>query len=77
VAARRKLGEFLTRSRDEQHQCVLVVSGRGTHSNGEAVLQRAVVDWITGPLSRHALAVATAAPKDGGEGAYYVLLRKK
>lgn len=75
-SAEHTLARFLTDNRDVDQQCVLVVSGRGKHSDGDGVLRRAVVHWITGPMSRHALALSSAAPKHGGAGAFYVLLRK-
>lgn len=74
--ARARLDRFLCDSARDGHRCVLVVVGRGTHSAGGGVLRPAVLDWVSGPLSREVLAIASATPRDGGDGAYYVYLRK-
>ena len=75
--AERKLREFLAAGSAAGHHCVLVVSGRGNHSSSEPVLRQAIVDWIAGPMSRYALALTTATPRHGGDGAFYVLLRRR
>jgi len=56
-------------------RCVLVVHGKGTHSEVGAPLREAVLGELLGPLSGLVRALATAVPSDGGEGATYVLLR--
>lgn len=69
-----RLREFLmTASR--LRRCVLVVHGKGLHSEHGAPLREAVLAQLLGPLSGLVHALATAAPADGGEGATYVLLR--
>ena len=56
-------------------RCVLVIHGKGTHSDHGAPLREAVLGELLGPLSGLVHALATAAPSDGGEGATYVLVR--
>jgi DNA-nicking Smr family endonuclease len=76
--ARRALGAVLREAAAAGVRCVLVVHGRGLHSEGGAVLKDGVVDWLTAPpLSRLVLAFASALPRDGGAGASYVLLRRR
>lgn len=56
-------------------QCVLIIHGKGLHSGGVSVLRDATVAELMGPSSGMVHAFATAAAKDGGEGATYVLVR--
>lgn len=72
------LERFIQKSRVAGHRCVLIVTGRGLHSNDQIpVLKQGVQTWLTkGRLSRHVLAFCTARPQDGGTGAVYVLLRR-
>lgn len=56
-------------------RCVLVIHGKGLHSEHGAPLRDAVLGELLGPLSGFVHAFATAAPADGGEGATYVMLR--
>jgi DNA-nicking Smr family endonuclease len=56
-------------------RCVLIVHGRGLHSEHGAPLREAVLAELLGPLSGFVHALATAAPADGGEGATYLALR--
>lgn len=56
-------------------RCVLIVHGKGLHSDHGAPLREAVLAELLGPLSGLVHALATAAPADGGEGATYVMLR--
>jgi DNA-nicking Smr family endonuclease len=68
---------FLAASRIRHYRCVLVVHGRGNHSDkGSPVLK----PWLQRALQRGALktwvfAWCTARPVDGGPGAMYVMLR--
>ena len=57
------------------HRVVLVIHGKGTHSEHGAPLREAVLSQLLGPCSGYVHALASAAPHDGGEGATYILLR--
>jgi DNA-nicking Smr family endonuclease len=73
--AHRALGAFIRASRADGKRCVLVITGRG--SVGAGVLKSAVPRWLDEPeLRPHLLAIATAQPRDGGNGALYVMLRR-
>ena len=52
-------------------RCVLIVHGKGTHSEHGAPLREAVLGELLGALSGYVHAFAT----DAGEGATYVMLR--
>lgn len=69
---------FIARARIEGHRCVLVVTGRGLHSEAAIpVLREGLQQWLTrGRVSKQVLGFCTARPKDGGAGAVYVLLRR-
>jgi DNA-nicking Smr family endonuclease len=70
------LREFLVDNVRIGRHCVLVVHGKGLHSEtGLAILREAVHGELLGALSGFVHAFATAAPADGGEGATYILLR--
>lgn len=69
-----RLREFVV-SAAKLRRCVLIVHGRGLHSDHGAPLREAVLAELLGPLSGFVHALATAAPADGGEGATYLALR--
>lgn len=68
-----RLRQFLVGA-NTMRRCVLVVHGKGLHSEHGAPLREAVLAELLGPLSGFVHALATAAPADGGEGATYILL---
>ena len=76
-AAHRRVRETLERVQGEGGRCVLVIHGRGRHSEAEPVLKDALVDWLTeAPLDTLVMAFTSARQGDGGVGATYVLLRR-
>jgi DNA-nicking Smr family endonuclease len=72
---KQQLREFLLAQHKLGRRCVLIVHGRGAHSEHGAPLREAVLAELLGPLSGLLHAIATAAPSHGGEGATYILLR--
>lgn len=74
-AGKQLLREQLFSAQKVGRRCVLVIHGKGTHSDHGAPLREAVLSELLGPLSGLVQAMATAQPSDGGEGATYVLLR--
>jgi DNA-nicking Smr family endonuclease len=70
-----QLRTFLLESQRIGRRCVLVIHGKGTHSEHGAPLRDGVCHELLGPLSGLVHAFASAAPSDGGEGATYVMLR--
>ncbi len=70
-----RLRRFLVDAGRIGRRCVLVVHGKGLHSDAGAPLREAMLHELLGPLSGLVRALATAAPTDGGEGATYILLR--
>jgi DNA-nicking Smr family endonuclease len=76
-SAREHLTARVAAARRQRLRCVLVIHGRGHHSeSGEAILRRAMPGWLDAPpLRDDVLAFAPAQPADGGAGATYLLLR--
>jgi DNA-nicking Smr family endonuclease len=76
--ARSKLLEFLKTQRARGERCVLVIHGKGEHSErGNGVLRGEISAWLSqGRAREHVAAFATAREEDGGEGAVYVALRR-
>ena len=76
--ARDALVRFLAGARVQGFRCVLVVHGRGKHSeDASPVLKPLVQRWLRrAPLKSWIFAYATARQVDGGAGAMYVLLRR-
>lgn len=70
-----QLREFLVVSHKTGRRCILIIHGKGTHSEHGAPLREAVLAELLGPLSGLIHALTTAAPAHGGEGATYVALR--
>ena len=76
--AHQALEALLHQALQQGERCVLVITGQGKSSpQGVAVLRNLLPEWLTHPpLCHHVLAFSSATPKDGGNGAFYVLLRR-
>lgn len=76
--AHRALCGFLARAYDAGHRCVIVVTGKGLRGEGSGILRRMVPQWLNeAGLRTRILSFSYAQPRDGGEGALYVLLKRK
>lgn len=74
-AARQHVHAELRRVHGEGGRCVLVIHGRGRHSESEPVLKEALLEWLAEPpVAPLVMAFASASGGDGGVGATYVLL---
>lgn len=75
---------FIDQSVRRELRCVLVITGKGrsSHDDGEwkfndGVLRQRVPQWLSSSAyADHVLKCVLAQPRDGGEGAYYVYLRR-
>jgi DNA-nicking Smr family endonuclease len=74
---KQQLRDFLVAAHRVGRRCVLVIHGKGTHSEHGAPLREAVLGDLLGELSGLIHALSTAAPAEGGEGATYVMLRSQ
>lgn len=70
------LRQFLARAQGAGKRCIIVITGKGR--GGEGAIRRAVPRWLDeAPNRALVLAHAPARPRDGGEGALYLLLRRR
>jgi len=59
-------------------RAVLVITGKGAVSGGGGVLRRNAPNWLmSSPLAGRILTIQPAHTRHGGDGAFYVLLRRK
>lgn len=80
AAALRDLETFLAAGRERGARVALVIHGRGHGSEpGGPVLRPAVWDWLGGARAERCgvMAFASAPPRQGGDGATLVLLRRR
>ena len=82
--ARRALDAFIEDAVHDGRRCLLVVTGKGERAGveegwrGSGVLREAVPGWLNDPANRdQILAFCHAQPRHGGDGAFYVLLKRK
>ena len=77
--AHRNLVGFLERAYLSDKRTVLVITGKGFSRLGEpGILRQAVPRWLNEmPMQGWIRGFDHAAPPDGGEGALYILLRRK
>ncbi|MBP2300362.1 Smr/MutS family protein [Azospirillum picis] len=75
--AHHALAGFVHRAWNEGRRCVLVITGKGSFG-GLGVLRQATPRWLADPALRPmVLAIQPARPKDGGDGALYVLIKRR
>lgn len=59
-------------------RCMLVITGKGKFSGGEGVLRQQFPLWLNMQgLREYVVMFTKAMPKDGGSGAFYVLVKRK
>ncbi|MBS28210.1 MAG: DNA mismatch repair protein MutS [Alphaproteobacteria bacterium] len=76
-AAHAALTDFIASSAASGRRMLLVITGRGSRE-GSGVLRERLPGWLNQPPCRaHVLAFTRAQPQHGGDGAFYVLLRRK
>lgn len=86
--AHEALDSFLARTQDQGKRCVLVVTGKGGKAAEDpdnmfadkrtGVLRSSVPRWLGEGANRaRVLSFNTAQPRHGGDGALYVLLRRR
>ena len=59
-------------------RALLVITGKGAGADGGGVLRRSAPNWLmASPLAGRILTIQPAHIRHGGDGAFYVLLRRK
>lgn len=78
--------EFIPNAYHNGKRCVLIVTGKGYARHGDTsllsqkpgILRQKTPEWLNStPLVQYVLKVQPSRPNHGGEGALYVLLRRK
>jgi len=78
AAAADRLANFLGRAQGEGKRCVLIITGKGWSGERPGVLREQVPRWLNQQPNRtRVLAFDYARPQHGGEGALYVLLKRR
>jgi len=76
--AKTALEKFILTAQRQDKRTLLVITGKGSRSAGGGVLRRMLPQWLeVPPLKGVVLALTPARPEDGGDGAFYLRLRKK
>ena len=72
------LNAFLVDSQRRNLRCVLIITGKGTRNpNGKGIIKSKFPEWLNEFSIRPLIiSVSHAHKRDGGEGAFYVLIRK-
>lgn len=73
-AAREALCRFIATQVENQKRCVLIIHGKGGHDGAPPLIKNLVNRWL--PQMEDVLAFYSALPKDGGQGAVYVVLKR-
>jgi DNA-nicking Smr family endonuclease len=77
-AAFASLMGFIENSARAGRRAVLVITGKGPAGEGGGILRRNVPTWLAAStLGGRILTIQSAHPRHGGEGAFYVLLRRR
>jgi DNA-nicking Smr family endonuclease len=79
ITAHNNVVQFIERAYAAQKRCLLVITGKGKRSAEDGgILKKQLPLWLAqSGVQDKILAVTPAQPKDGGSGAFYVLLRRQ
>ncbi|WP_454780239.1 Smr/MutS family protein [Legionella sp. WA2022007384] len=73
--ARDTLCQFIQTQAENGKRCLLIIHGKGGNLGAPPVIKNLLNRWL--PQLDEVLAFHSALPKDGGNGAVYVLLKKQ
>lgn len=78
VEAHDALIGFVASAHRAGKKTLLVITGKGSFSNGDSVLRAKVPLWLNEPpLREKVVAISPAHPRDGGSGALYIVLKRR
>ena len=78
AAAKEALEKFILAAQRQDKRTLLIITGKGRVTQGGGVLRRLLPLWVAEQgLKNCVLACVPASVKDGGDGAFYLRLRKK
>jgi len=79
--AKKTVEKFVEDAYFSDKRCVLIITGKGGvkfSKTSSGIIKQSLPAWINqGNLKNMILGFSIAKPKDGGDGAFYVLLRRK
>ncbi|MEO0543209.1 MAG: Smr/MutS family protein [Pseudomonadota bacterium] len=76
--AHQSLQKFLANSYRLGHRHVLVITGKGRSVNSQGVLKKMLPIWVsTHPINMFVSGIRHASRDHGGEGAWYIRLKRK
>jgi DNA-nicking Smr family endonuclease len=76
--AHTRLNAFIASAQAAGHRMVLVITGRGNFTGGRSVLKQQLPRWLgEPPVAGKILGYTAAQPRHGGEGAWYVLIKRQ
>lgn len=73
--AKEMLCQFIQTQAEHGKRCLLIIHGKGGIHGTPPVLKNLINRWL--PQIDEVMAFHSASPKDGGNGAIYVLLKRK
>lgn len=80
-SARAALYGFLLEARARRYRCVLIITGKGAQSSynpGRGILRKRFREWLSeDDFRKHVIRASPAHPRHGGDGAFYVFLKKR
>ena len=72
------LVHFVIHAHQCRFRCVLAITGKGNVKQGGGVLRNQFPNWLNSrELRPYVLGFSEAQPRDGGGGAFYILVRRK
>ncbi|MEM1376958.1 MAG: Smr/MutS family protein [Pseudomonadota bacterium] len=75
--AHQRLLSFLGEAMQRGHRHVLVITGKGMSQNSQGILKKMLPVWLATPPFTHMVSGLKHASRDhGGEGAWYIRLKK-
>ena len=79
ITAHSNVVQFIERAYTAQKRCLLIITGKGKRSTEDGgILKKQLPIWLAqSGVQDKILALTPAQPKDGGSGAFYVLLRRQ
>ena len=79
--AKNTVEQFVGDAYFSNKRCVLIITGKGSvkfSKMSSGIIKQSLPIWISeGNLKNMILGFSIARPKDGGDGAFYILLRRK
>ncbi len=83
-AAYQAVSRFILKNHKSGRRCLLIITGKGHHGEDDGIfstrglLKEKVPQWLNNDQLRPLiLSIVKAQPRDGGDGALYVLLKRR